>query len=129
MDQVINRFARTGSMRLRDFIRELHAAGFNMFRGEVVAELARLGFPVSTIANQSYVIGLSLHAEQSILREFIDTQCVRSDGLSCKLSAIVKATGLKRTEVIRQLSEWGFDIKKINGGYVVAGLGTKEVYA
>jgi len=128
MDQFLDRFAREGSMTLRDFTRQLHRAGFNMFRGEIVAELVRRGFAVSSAGGQSWIIGLSPQ-RNSALREFIDENCIRADGLSCKLAAIVKATGLKRTEVIEQLSQWGFDIKKHNGGYVVAGIGTKEVYA
>jgi hypothetical protein len=129
MDQFINRFARSGLMKLSEFIRELRSAGFNHWRSDVVAELSRRGFTLSSAGGQTWIVGLSLTSESKALRAFIDTHCVRSDGLSCKLSAIVKATGLKRTEVIETLSQWGFDIKKHNGAYVVAGIGTKEVYA
>lgn len=128
MDEVINRFARTGSMKLAEFIRELRAAGFSHWRSEVIAELSRRGFALTSAGGQTWIVGLSPRAESS-LRQFIDTHCVRSDGLTCRLSAIVKASGMKRTEVIERLSDWGFDIKKHNGGYVVAGLGMKEVYA
>jgi len=129
MDEIINRFARTGSMKLSEFIRELRLAGFNDWRSEVIAGLSRRGFTLSQVAGQTWIVGLSATSESRALREFVNEHCIRADGLQVKLATIVKATGLKRTEVIEQLSQWGFDIKKISGTYVVAGLGTKEVYA
>lgn len=129
MDQVIARLAHEGSMKLSDFIRELRAVNCNMWRSEIVAALTQRGFTLSRVAGQTWIVGLSLTKENRALREFIDQRCLRADGLTCKLSAIIKATGLKRAEVVRQLSEWGFSIAKQNGGLVVAGLGTREVYA
>jgi hypothetical protein len=130
MDEVINRFAREGSMRLSDFIRELRGADFNMFRGEVVAELSRRGFTLSQIAGQTWIVGLSPRSSgSSALRQFIDGHCIRADGLQVKLAAIVRGSGLPRTQVIHQLQQWGFEIQK-DGAFVVRGLGLKEpVYA
>jgi len=128
MDKVINRLDRTGSMKLSEFIRELRTVGCEMWRSEVVAELSRRGFTLSRAGGQTWIVGLSASSESRALREFIDQRCLRSDGLSAKLSTIVKATGLKRTEIIRQLSEWGFTLTKQNGGYVVAGIGLKEAF-
>ena len=105
------------------------AAKFNHWRSEIIAELSRRGFTLSSAGGQTWIIGLSQTSESRTLREFINEHCIRADGLTCKLSAIVKATRLDRTEVIEQLSQWGFAITKHNGGYVVAGIGTKEVYA
>jgi hypothetical protein len=125
MDQFINRFAREGSMRLSEFIRQLRAAGFNSWRSEVIADLSRRGFTLSNVAGQTWVIGLSPATESSALRKFIDADCVQSDGLTCRLASIVRGSGLPRTQVIQQLEQFGFEIAK-DGVYVVRGLGLKE---
>ncbi len=125
MDEFLNRFAREGSMTLRAFKRELNAAGYNLFRGQVIAELARRGFTIANAANQAWIIGLSPRMPDSPLRAFIKRECIQADGLSCKLSALVRACGMKRAEVIQQLQQFGFEISN-NGQYVVYGLGIKE---
>ncbi len=54
--------------------------------------------------------------------------CIRADGLCCKLSAIVRGAaslGLSRTEVISILQSWGFQIAS-DGAYVVRGIALKE---
>jgi hypothetical protein len=125
MDQFINRYARQGSMRLSHFIRELRAAGFNHWRSEVIAELSRRGFTLSNVAGQTWIVGLSPRTENPALRKFIDTSCIRADGLTCKLASIVRGVGLPRTQVIQQLEQFGFEIVR-DGVFVVRGLGIKE---
>ena len=125
MDAFLNRFARTGSMKLSIFIRDMRAAGLDHWRSEVIAELSRRGFTISAVANQTWIIGLSPRMPDTPLRAFIDRHCLRADGLTCKLAAIVRGCGMKRAEVISQLEQFGFEIAR-DGVYVVRGLGLKE---
>jgi predicted transcriptional regulator len=119
---------RADSMRLSDFVRALRASGYAMQRTAIVAQLSR-DFKLADVAGQTWIVGLSLRNKANRLRQFIDTNCIRADGLQAKLADIVRGCGLPRNQVIAQLQQWGFEIER-NGVYVVRGLGLKEpIYA
>jgi hypothetical protein len=120
---------RADSMRLSEFIRAVRKAGFKITRTSVVAELSR-EFRLTEVGKQTWIVGLSLrNSKADRLREFIDSNCIRADGLICKLWSIARGAaeyGISRSEVIQQLQDWGFTITQANGAYVVRGLGMKE---
>jgi hypothetical protein len=120
--------ARAHSMRLSEFIRAYKATGITMPRTAIVAELSR-EFALSEVAGQTWIVDLSLRNNKADqLRRFIDENCLRADGLNCKLASIVRgaaSVGLTRNEVIQQLQSWGFEIAR-DGAYVVRGIALKE---
>jgi hypothetical protein len=120
---------RADSLRLSEFIRALRLAGFRITRTAAVAELSR-EFTLSEVGRQTWIVGLSMRSNKADqLRRFIDANCLRSDGLTCKLASLVRGAaecGFSRNEVIQQLQNWGFTITQANGAYIVRGLGFKE---
>jgi hypothetical protein len=120
---------RADSVRLSEFVRALKSAGYSMARTAIVAALSR-EFKLVDVAGQTWIVGLSLRNNNADrLREFIDDNCLRADGLTCKLSSITRgaaAVGLNRNDVIQQLQNWGFDISTANGAYIVRGLALRE---
>jgi hypothetical protein len=126
-DFIESHCARSGSMRLSDLKRELQAADIRLTRTEVVAELARLGYSVADVAGQSYVVGLSLRDSSPVeeLRRFIGQHCIRADGLQTKLADLVRASKLRRNQIIYGLKQLGFDVT-FNDSYYVVGLGLQE---
>jgi hypothetical protein len=130
MDQFIkDHCARDGSTRLSEFIRALKAAGINMPRTEIIAALSR-EFRMTNVSGQQWIVGLSLRSTRTKrFRILLHDTCFFADGLSCPLSALVRAAsslGLTRTEVIAEIEQSGFTIEKASGVYVVRGLAPKE---
>jgi hypothetical protein len=120
---------RANSMRLSEFIRALRSNDYKMTRTAIVAELSR-EFKLADVSGQTWIVGLSLRTSKADrLRQFVDDNCIRADGLHCKLWSIARGAaeyGISRSEVIQQLQDWGFTITQANGAYVVRGLGMKE---
>jgi hypothetical protein len=120
---------RADSMRLSEFLRAIRAAGFRITRTAAVAQLSR-EFTLSEVGGQTWIIGLSMRNNTADrLRQFIDENCIRADGLTCKLGSIVRGAvrcGLTRNQVIQLLERWGFTISSAAGTYVVRGLAFKE---
>ena len=126
MDQFIRAHClRTGRVRVSDFLRALEAAGINMPRAEVIAALR--DFKIVRGGNQDWIDGLSLRSiVENRLKRFIDYECLRADGLSCRLATVASGSGLSRVQTIYQLQQWGFTVATVGGAHIVRGLGIKE---
>ena len=129
-DFIATHCARYGSTQLSEFKRALKQTGLNMPHTAIVAQLSN-EFTLTEAGGQLWIVGLSLRATGDKLHRFIDRHCLRADGLTCKLSDLMRALKsdgyhAPRTYVVSTLQNWGFNIDKHNGSYVVAGIGLKE---
>jgi hypothetical protein len=126
MDQFIGAHClRIGRTRVSDFMRALQDEGIDLPRSQVIAGLR--DFRIVRCGGQDVIDGLCLRVlVENSLRRFIEQECLRADGLSCRLTTVARGSGLTRAQTAHQLARWGFTINQIGCAHVVRGLGLKE---